>query len=241
MRCRPSRSGRRVANRAGPQEVVRRTWPLCRAGVPAHAPFSVRADTRAAKRNVDRRARARARAHRAVPRFAGVPARSEEHTSELQSPVHLCTLSLHDALPISDRAAASPTGQDRRRSYAERGRYAAQVCRLTRHFPSAQILVLRSETLTDAHGRALEHIAQFLALPAFPPDRKSTRLNSSHPSISALFPYTTLFRSPIGPPRRQPGRTAGGRTPNVAAMPRRCAGSRAIFRPRRYSCCEAKR
>src|SRR5438876_173705 len=26
-------------------------------------------------------------------------------------------------------------------------------------------------------------------------DRKSTRLNSSHPSISALFPYTTLFRS----------------------------------------------
>src|SRR5690348_10670559 len=141
----------------------------------------------------------------------------------------------------ADRAAASPTGQDRRRSYAERGRYAAQVCRLTRHFPSAQILVLRSETLTDAHGRALEHIAQFLALPAFPPDRKSTRLNSSHPSISALFPYTTLFRSPIGPPRRQPGRTAGGRTPNVAAMPRRCAGSRAIFRPRRYSCCEAKR
>src|SRR6185437_11541258 len=69
-----ARSGRRVANRAGPQEVVRRTWPLCRAGVPAHAPFSVRADTRAAKRNVDRRARARARAHRAVPRFAGVPA-----------------------------------------------------------------------------------------------------------------------------------------------------------------------
>ena len=29
--------------------------------------------------------------------------------------------------------------------------------------------MLRSETLTDAHGRALEHIAQFLALPAFPP------------------------------------------------------------------------
>src|SRR5690348_16249864 len=26
-------------------------------------------------------------------------------------------------------------------------------------------------------------------------DRKSTRLNSSHPSISTLFPYTTLFRS----------------------------------------------
>src|SRR5438876_519216 len=26
-------------------------------------------------------------------------------------------------------------------------------------------------------------------------DRKSTRLNSSHPSTSTLFPYTTLFRS----------------------------------------------
>ena len=82
-----------------------------------------------------------------------------------------------DALQAEpDRAAASPTGQDGRRSYAERGRYAAQVCRLTRHFPSAQILVLRSETLTDAHGRALEHIAQFLALPAFPP-LKPIRVN----------------------------------------------------------------
>src|SRR5690348_4689480 len=29
--------------------------------------------------------------------------RSEEHTSELQSPVHLYTLSLHDALPICSR------------------------------------------------------------------------------------------------------------------------------------------
>src|SRR5690348_13842539 len=32
-------------------------------------------------------------------------------------------------------------------------------------------------------------------LPAPLLDRKSTRLNSSHPSISTLFPYTTLFRS----------------------------------------------
>src|ERR1051325_1116332 len=28
-------------------------------------------------------------------------------------------------------------------------------------------------------------------------DRKSTRLNSSHPPRSTLFPYTTLFRSGI--------------------------------------------
>src|SRR5690348_17292501 len=36
-----------------------------------------------------------------------ITARSEEHTSELQSPVHLYTLSLHDALPIYIRGGLS--------------------------------------------------------------------------------------------------------------------------------------
>src|SRR5690348_4821016 len=34
--------------------------------------------------------------------------RSEEHTSELQSPIHLYRLSLHDALPISNTSNRSP-------------------------------------------------------------------------------------------------------------------------------------
>ena len=39
--------------------------------------------------------------------------------------------------------------------------------RLARHFPAAQTLALRSESLTD--DNALARIAQFLELPAFPP------------------------------------------------------------------------
>src|SRR3989338_3605104 len=110
--------------------------------------------------------------------------RSEEHTSELQSQIHLAcrllffndtatteiyTLSLHDALPI------------------------LRVDRLMRH---THRLVIRIRRL-QPRGNLLR-------------DRKSTRLNSSHRSIShavffflmirrpprsTLFPYTTLFRS----------------------------------------------
>src|SRR3990172_8351775 len=112
--------------------------------------------------------------------------RSEEHTSELQSRLHLVfpllffndtatteiyTLSLHDALPIS---AAGCDG------FSASG----APCGETRIQPS----------------------------PHCSPDRKSTRLNSSHgyisyslffflmirrPPRSTLFPYTTLFRSPL--------------------------------------------
>jgi len=75
-----------------------------------------------------------------------------------------------------DRAAATPTGQHRRTSYADRGRYVAQLRRLASHFSPAQILVLRSESLTDDSARTLARIAQFLELPALPP-HEPTRAN----------------------------------------------------------------
>src|SRR5690242_20174353 len=149
--------------------------------------------------------------------------RSEEHTSELQSHVNLVcrlllapapppthTLSLHDALPICrvrslaahehvaervDReritAIARPAGQEvARRLVLRREREAAQ--------PAAR-------GGADARG-CLQHRL----------DRKSTRLNSSHMSISyavfcllrrppppTLFPYTTLFRSAASAPSRR--------------------------------------
>src|SRR3989338_7978315 len=110
--------------------------------------------------------------------------RSEEHTSELQSQFHLLfplfffndpatteiyTLSLHDALPISEHSRLK------------------KQCSISDQFrwPTAKWVMKLI-------------------------DRKSTRLNSSHSSISyslffflmirrpprsTLFPYTTLFRS----------------------------------------------
>src|SRR3990172_6787245 len=125
-----------------------------------------------------------------------LPARSEEHTSELQSPLHILflffffndtapteiyPLSLHDALPIY----IPPTF---------RGNRGCPPWSSAR-FPGAACLQ----------------------------DRKSTRLNSSHryisyssffflmirrPPRSTLFPYTTLFRSIF---RRRSEVTAGAR------------------------------
>src|SRR5690348_12225530 len=77
-------------------------------------------------------------------------------------------------------------------------------------------------------------------------DRKSTRLNSSHPSISyavfclirrpptpTLFPYTTLFRS------RRGGRTESRDRAGPRSHPRhslvRCAHTRASHAPARLN------
>jgi hypothetical protein len=68
----------------------------------------------------------------------------------------------------ADRSKASRTGQDRRTSYADRGRYAGQLRRLAAHFPSSQLLVLRSEALTDEPASTLARIAGFLDVPPFP-------------------------------------------------------------------------
>src|SRR6266487_3065260 len=107
--------------------------------------------------------------------------RSEEHTSELQSPVDLYLLSLHDALPIS----WSPPISIPARKWAS-------------SWKSAPGKRARSPPKTSSRSS----------------DRKSTRLNSSHPSISTFFPYTTLFRSHgrrLYPYRRESGRPRGSR------------------------------
>src|SRR5690348_7750974 len=141
--------------------------------------------------------------------------RSEEHTSELQSPVHLVcrlllapattdtsTLSLHDALPISRRLPR----RDRARRARDPRRVPARRHRLGRD--------LRDESRTSTRVDPRLPARLQLQLDDRRPrqwadqDRKSTRLNSSHPSISyavfclprrpptpPLFPYTTLFRS----------------------------------------------
>src|ERR1044072_1678517 len=55
-----------------------------------------------------------------------------------------------------------------------------------------------------------------ISTPSFTRDRKSTRLNATHPPRSTLFPYTTLFRSQLAlqhvAPRGQvvPARAARG-------------------------------
>src|SRR5690348_17060768 len=121
--------------------------------------------------------------------------RSEEHTSELQSPVHLDPLSLHDALPIfrSHRVVPRPSCR-------------AHLSELVR--VSEEAVPVRSEKPRDGAAgrllgcgqrgrrrRAVQRRASADLAVQLRVDRKSTRLNSSHPSISTLFPYTTLFRS----------------------------------------------
>src|SRR5699024_11433007 len=79
------------------------------------------------------------------------------------SPTHLYTLSLHDALPIS----AGP--EDRPDSHGRE----SQICGMTGGGPMALIITL---------------LVLLLALALLSADRKSTRLNSSHVSISyAVF------------------------------------------------------
>src|SRR5437879_395278 len=129
--------------------------------------------------------------------------RSEEHTSELQSPMYLvcpstCTLSLHDALPISDAGKGAHQHAARQdRQYVghpqglrlRRRERAAHPSQRGPHLHRAarQRALLRRGRGAHGHRQARG-------------DRKSTRLNSSHRCISyarrpAHFPYTTLFRS----------------------------------------------
>src|SRR5438876_235999 len=138
--------------------------------------------------------------------------RSEEHTSELQSPVHLVcrllpptaqryTLSLHDALPISD-LDVFVLGSQRPSGTPDEVVVESDPPRLLE-------MVRAANSGGDVHlvggPRTIETFRALGALDRLG-DRKSTRLNSSHPSISyavfcprppsaTLFPYTTLFRS----------------------------------------------
>jgi hypothetical protein len=79
------------------------------------------------------------------------------------------SLAFLDALRAErERAVATPSGQNRRTSYADRGFYAGQLRRLWTHFPREQTLILRSEALQTECARTLGRIAEFLGVTAFP-------------------------------------------------------------------------
>src|SRR5437879_4832517 len=133
----------------------------------------------------------------------GVGARSEEHTSELQSPMylvcpHIYTLSLHDALPIYLALPFFVPALRQFRFVWVLGSvllfglgtnfypyfYTHYIAATTGLFVLIGLVGLERLSRIQVSGR----------------DRKSTRLNSSHRCISyaptsTLFPYTTLFRS----------------------------------------------
>ncbi|WP_444460155.1 sulfotransferase domain-containing protein [Rhodobacter capsulatus] len=77
-----------------------------------------------------------------------------------------------DTLPFSrairegrDRIAPAPHHSLRIFSYVERGFYAAQIARLLRHFPRAQLLFLRTDRLWSQPETELARLLDFLQLP----------------------------------------------------------------------------
>src|SRR5262245_57579045 len=145
--------------------------------------------------------------------------RSEEHTSELQSlrqlvcrllhatqTTQICPLSLHDALPIYAAAGAGGCS-----AAAARPACPAPGLRRWPLRPRAAPPRRRPGDRRPRRRRAGSSPSARWCCCA-PRDRKSTRLNSSHlgnssavfsmlhrPPRSALFPYTTLFRSMLQP------------------------------------------
>src|SRR5690348_10721176 len=124
----------------------------------------------------------RIRTRRSIPPTA----RSEEHTSELQSPVHLHSsptrrssdLDIHQSagrlLGLYGEQCQVPSAAARRPSLEPVRVYENGASRRVRHLQRAT----RCVGLSYGSERAVQsHLQQ---------DRKSTRLNSSHPSISTL-------------------------------------------------------
>src|SRR5688500_17995545 len=151
--------------------------------------------------------------------------RSEEHTSELQSPCNLvCRLllalassdlltpSLHDALPICAEQLLDEAGLPRG---AGGWRWRATI-----YVPQGWSDWVRAAQVIARGLRAIGVDAETknFDFNAWYEDRKSTRLNSSHlvisyavfclrsrPPISSLLPYTTLFRSAPSSSSTRPG------------------------------------
>src|SRR5690348_15904386 len=120
---------------------------------------------------------------------------SEEHTSELQSPVHPYALSLHDALPICCALRVLPAKlrskvKDWGVGYVNGINSQFQTLSLgeSERLSQAHVDCFVPGTTKSAHRTVTKCAWTGLY-------RKSTRLNSSHPSTPTLFPYTTLFRS----------------------------------------------
>src|SRR5688500_8521572 len=162
-----------------------------------------------------RQARSHHLGHRHRAGDLGGLRRSEEHTSELQSPCNLVcrlllaaaasqtsTLSLHDALPIFAAGVLSAVAAALHIGVILGGPA------WYRFFGAGEGMARMAERGSAKPALITLGIAIVLAIWAAYADRKSTRLNSSHLVISyavfcllrprprpPLFPYTTLFRS----------------------------------------------
>src|SRR5690348_15692430 len=128
-------------------------------------------------------------------RRSRLPFRSEEHTSELQSPVHISPLSLHDALPICPERLSGTRASRPRRVDRAHARHTLGSARSVGAGRRAAYSRAGRRVPTPTPPARLCHDLRPLGEVGSPSDRKSTRLNSSHPSTSPPFPYTTLFRS----------------------------------------------
>src|SRR5699024_11732801 len=90
------------------------------------------------------------------------------------------TLSLHDALPISNDTEWAESGHE-----LCFGEYIFQHQTLSDEITDGQVKVIDGDVNIGIHG---EHYQIMLTSPSITLDRKSTRLNSSHVSISyAVF------------------------------------------------------
>jgi hypothetical protein len=64
----------------------------------------------------------------------------------------------------SERCQSNPGRQHRIYSYCDRGFYSKQIRRLRQLFPEENILILKSETLSEEPRQCLDKICEFLAI-----------------------------------------------------------------------------
>src|SRR6266487_1428892 len=128
------------------------------------------------------------------------PTRSEEHTSELQSPVHLVCRLLLEKKKNAERMEPPPSDRERSSATYHLGREPVALFFSTIFFlmirppprsplfPSTTLFRSRHLPGPQRAHRQLDRLHLLRAVPDRGRDRKSTRLNSSHPSISyAVF------------------------------------------------------
>src|SRR5437762_1431697 len=147
---------------------------------------------------------------------------------------HIYTLSLHDALPISELAVED---EGPGIAPAQQGAVFERFYRVEGGVASGSGLGL---AIAKELARLMDGSVRLESRPCRTVDRKSTRLNSSHrcisyavfclrrlPPTSTLFPYTTLFRSLSWPWRTKgPGSHPLNRAPSSSASTASRAGSR---------------
>jgi hypothetical protein len=84
-------------------------------------------------------------------------------------------LAFLDAIKVEpERLRQLPLGRAKRYNYVERGFYVQQLRRLGKYFPSAQMLIFKSEELQAQPAEVLAKIATFLDIAPFPPVEEKT-------------------------------------------------------------------